>query len=487
MKKQQFIYIVCLAALVSGCNIYKPYSRPEMDTKGLYRDPVSATDTLVSDTTNMGDLPWREVFTDPQLQSLIQLGLEQNTDLQTAILKVQEAEAGLMSARLAYTPSLNLAPQGGLSWYENHRRTWTWSAPIAASWEIDIFGKLLNAKRGAKAAVLQSQAYKQAVQTQVIAAVANYYYTLLMLDEQLAITENTSVLWKKTVETMRAMKEAGMVNEAAIVQSEANSYMIEASIPELKQQIREIENALSLILKEAPQQIERGSLKSQSFPAMMNAGVPVQLLSNRPDVKAAEMAFAGTFYNTNAARSAFYPSLSISGNFGWTNQLGSIVANPGKMIAASLQQRRQYGPAADRKGPAAGSAAEFPAGNPECRQRGQQRAVPVPVGRRQNRSAEKTDQFPGKIGRIYAGIINFRNFHLPGSAYGAAIAPQRSAVERIRPVRSHTGHRQPVQRIGRRTQRITIKTQRYDQSISSCRPQCENREERDRLPVRIHR
>lgn len=247
-----------------------------------------------------GDLPWREVFTDPQLQSLIQLGLEQNTDLQTAILKVQEAEAGLMSARLAYTPSLNLAPQGGLSWYENHRRTWTWSAPIAASWEIDIFGKLLNAKRGAKAAVLQSQAYKQAVQTQVIAAVANYYYTLLMLDEQLAITENTSVLWKKTVETMRAMKEAGMVNEAAIVQSEANSYMIEASIPELKQQIREIENALSLILKEAPQQIERGSLKSQSFPAMMNAGVPVQLLSNRPDVKAAEMAFAGTFYNTNA-------------------------------------------------------------------------------------------------------------------------------------------------------------------------------------------
>ena len=131
MKKQQFIYIVCLAALVSGCNIYKPYSRPEMDTKGLYRDPVSATDTLVSDTTNMGDLPWREVFTDPQLQSLIQLGLEQNTDLQTAILKVQEAEAGLMSARLAYTPSLNLAPQGGLSWYENHRRTWTWSAPIA--------------------------------------------------------------------------------------------------------------------------------------------------------------------------------------------------------------------------------------------------------------------------------------------------------------------------------------------------------------------
>lgn len=152
MKKQQFIYIVCLAALVSGCNIYKPYSRPEMDTKGLYRDPVSATDTLVSDTTNMGDLPWREVFTDPQLQSLIQLGLEQNTDLQTAIPESSGGEAGLMSARLAYTPSLNLAPQGGLSWYENHRRTWTWSAPIAASWEIDIFGKLLNAKRGAKAA-----------------------------------------------------------------------------------------------------------------------------------------------------------------------------------------------------------------------------------------------------------------------------------------------------------------------------------------------
>ena len=200
------------------------------------------------------------------------------------------------------------------------------------------------------------------------------------------------------------------------------------------------------------------------------------------------MAFAGTFYNTNAARSAFYPSLSISGNFGWTNQLGSMVANPGKMIASALGSLTQ--PLFNKGANTARlriAKAQQQEGNPECRQRGQQRAVPVPVGRRQNRSAEKTDQFPGKIGRIYAGIINFRNFHLPGSAYGAAIASQRSAVERIRPVRSHTGHRQPVQRIGRRTQRITIKTQRYDQSISSCRPQCENREERDRLPVRIHR
>ncbi len=339
MKKQHIAYIVCMTALLSGCHIYKPYSRPEVDTKGLYRDPVSATDTLASDTANMGNLPWEQVFTDPMLQALIRQGLAENTDLQKAALVVKEAEAGLLSARLAYTPSLNLAPNGGVSWSElspGRRRTWTWTAPVAASWEIDIFGRVLNAKRGAKATLLQSKAYKQAVQTQLVSAIANYYYTLLMLDKQLSITEGTSALWKKMVATMRDLKEAGYVNEAAIVQSEANSYMVEASIPDLERQIRETENALSVLLKQAPQRIARGTLEGQTFPEMMNAGVPVQLLANRPDVQAAEMALANAYYNTNVARAAFYPQLSITGTFGWTNSLGSAVVNPGKMIANAV-------------------------------------------------------------------------------------------------------------------------------------------------------
>lgn len=232
--KQVIIYTICMGTLLSSCNIYKKYNRPDVDMEGLYRDPVSVNDTLVSDTTNMGNLPWEEVFTDPQLQKLIRQGLEQNSDLQTAILKVKEAEAGLMSSRLAYLPSLGLSPQGTVSSFDKAAATQIYSLPVVASWELDLFGKLTNAKRGAKATLLQSEAYKQAVQTQVISTIANTYYTLLMLDKQLAITEETAVLWQKSVETMKAMKEAGMVNEAAIAQSEANSYMIAASIPDLK-------------------------------------------------------------------------------------------------------------------------------------------------------------------------------------------------------------------------------------------------------------
>lgn len=176
MKIQIIIYPLCIAALLSSCNIYKKYTRPEVDTRGLYRDPIAVNDTLVSDTTNMGNLPWDQVFTDPQLQTLIRMGLERNTDLQTAMLRVKEAEASLMTSRLAYFPSLGLSPQGGVSSFDKNRGNWTWSLPVTASWEIDLFGKMLNTKRAAKAALMQSEAYKQAVRTQVIAAVANYYY-----------------------------------------------------------------------------------------------------------------------------------------------------------------------------------------------------------------------------------------------------------------------------------------------------------------------
>ena len=322
MKKQIILYTVCLAAMMSSCHIYKSYDRPEVDTQGLYRDPVSDNDTLASDTTNMGNLPWEQVFTDPQLQALIRLGLEQNTDLQSAIQNVKAAEAGLMSARLAYAPSLAIAPQGGVSHLEGSKRSWTYTLPISASWEVDLFGKLLNSKRGAKVALLQSKAYKQA---------------LLMLDKQLAITEETSIIWDKSIETMRSMKEAGMVNEAAIVQSEANSYMIKASIPDLKQQIRETENSLSLVLKEAPQKIKRGTLEEQKLPEVLNSGVPIQLLANRPDVKAAEMSLAGAYYSTNQARSAFYPQISITGTLGWTNSVtGMPIFDVPKMIMSAL-------------------------------------------------------------------------------------------------------------------------------------------------------
>lgn len=336
MKIQLIVYPLCMAALLSSCHIYKKYERPEVETRGIYRDPVSDTDTLVSDTVNMANLPWEKLFTDPQLQQLIRLGLERNTDLQTAILRVKEAQASLMTSRLSYLPSLSLAPQGGVSSFDKKQGNWTWTLPVAGSWDIDLFGKILNSKRAAQAALLQSEAGRQAVQTQVVAAIANSYYMLLMLDKQLEITQTTAVLWAENVETMKAMKEAAMVNEAGVVQSEANYHAVVASVSDLKDQIRQTENALSLLLREAPRRIERGKLKDQVLPGVLNAGVPVQLLANRPDVKMAEMALAGTYYNTNEARAAFYPSISISGTYGWTNQAGSMIINPGKVIASAI-------------------------------------------------------------------------------------------------------------------------------------------------------
>ena len=189
--------------------------------------------------------------------------------------------------------------------------------------------------------LMQSEAYKQAVRTQLIATIANGYYTLLMLDEQLAITEETAMTWQKSVETIKAMKIGGMTNEAAVAQSEANSYMIAASIPSLRQQIRETENSLSTLLYQAPQTIKRGKFQDQQLPEMYQVGVPVQLLANRPDVRSAELSLAAAYYSTNIARSAFYPNIVISGSAGWTNSAGSGIVNPGKLLlsaAASLVQ-----------------------------------------------------------------------------------------------------------------------------------------------------
>ena len=329
--------MLCATALLSSCHIYKSYDRPEdILTAGLYRDTVATGDTLASDTANFGNLPWREVFTDPQLQTLIEQGLANNTDLQTAILKVEEAKNALMTSRLAYAPSLALSPQGTISSFDKSAATKTYSLPVTASWEIDLFGKLLNAKRGAQATLLQTKAYRQAVQTQIIAGIANTYYTLLMLDRQMDISEQTADIMKRNVETMRAMKDAAMANAAAVSQSETAYAQVLASLPAIRQSIRETENALCMLLRQAPQTIKRSTLEEQQLPSEFSVGIPLQLLSNRPDVKAAEMSLANTYYNTNSARAAFYPQITISGSAGWTNSAGSMIVNPGKLLASAL-------------------------------------------------------------------------------------------------------------------------------------------------------
>lgn len=335
--KKQIIVLMCTTALLSSCHIYKAYDRPaDIQATGLYRDSKAVNDTLVSDTTNFGNLPWREVFTDPQLQQLIEQGLANNADLQIAALKVKEAEAALSGARMAYAPAITLSPQGTISSFDRQKASKTYMASVSAQWEIDLFGKLLNAKRGSKTALLQTEAYRQAVQTQVISGIANMYYTLLMLDQQLAITEETVDIMYRNVETMRAMKEAGNTNGAAVAQSEAAYAQVQATLPEIRHSIFETENALCLLLQESPHTIGRSTLEAQQLPAQFSVGIPVQLLSNRPDVKAAEMALASTYYNANAARAAFYPGLSLTGTAGWTNSAGGMVFNPGKLIASVI-------------------------------------------------------------------------------------------------------------------------------------------------------
>ena len=333
MKK---ILIICLAAAMTGCGIYKPYSRPEsIETDGLYGTAETA------DSTTIGDITWQEMFSDPQLQALIAQALENNTDLQSAQWRVKEAEATLKSARLAYLPSFNFAPQGSISSFDNANTTKTYSIPVTASWQIDIFGGITNAKRKAKALYLQSREYEQAVKTQLIASVANLYYTLLMLDSQYEVTGETARKWEETVRTMRAMKDAGMTNEAGVAQYEGSYYAIEASLHDLEYSIREAENSLCSVLGLAPQEITRGSLDNQQLPQELAVGVPVQMLSNRPDVRNAEYSLRQSFYATNAARSALYPSITLSGSAGWTNNAGIKEMNPGKLLlsaAGSLLQ-----------------------------------------------------------------------------------------------------------------------------------------------------
>ena len=276
--------MMCAAALFSSCGIYNSYKRPnDITVEGLYRDTVAVNDTLVSDTTNMGNVSWREMFRDPKLQTLIEQGLAHNTDLQTAMLQVKQAQASLMTARLSFLPSFTLSPQGGITKMENTPSYRTWQAPINASWEADLFGNLLNTSRGAKASLLQSEAYEQAVRSQVIANIANLYYTLLMLDRQLEISEETQVKWNQTLTMMKSMMEAGMSNKAGVAQTEASCYAVAASIAEIRQTIRETENSLSTLL----------------------------------------------------GRSAFYPNISVTGTLGWTNGTTGTI-NPAEIIKNAI-------------------------------------------------------------------------------------------------------------------------------------------------------
>ena len=338
--KIQNIMIMGLAALaLTSCkSLYGTYQRPNVNTKGIVRDSLSMTDTLVvTDTTSFGNMPWRSVFTDPQLQMHIERALTNNVDLLNAALNVKMAEAQLKAARLSFLPSFTFAPQGTIASWDGGKAVSTYQLPIAASWNVDLFGNLLSQKRAAQVALLATKDYQTLVKTNVISGVANMYYTLLMLDKQLEIVNNMHELTKETWDEMKVLKDLGRgIRSTGVQSAEANYYAVEAKKTDLVRQIRETENALSLLMGQPAQSISRGKLENQALPTNLSTGIGIQLLANRPDVHAAEMQLAECFYGVETARSRFYPSLTIAPTGMFTNSAGAAVINPGKWMLSAV-------------------------------------------------------------------------------------------------------------------------------------------------------
>ena len=332
----KFLNFYIAAMLLTSCGLYNKYERPEVDTKGLVRDTQSLTDTLaVQDTTSFGNLPWRTVFTDPQLQSLIEQGLKNNPDLLNAALNVQMVNEALKVAKLAFLPSVAISPQGTLSSFDGAAATKAYSLPVSASWNVDLFGNLLSAKRSAQMQLIATKDYQTVVKTNIISAIANLYYTLLMIDRQLEIVSDMEQLTKETWDKMKFMHDNRVGYRSTAVQSaEAAYYQVQAQRVDLLRQMREAENSLSLLLGQPGQTIARGKFAEQSLPTEFSTGVGIQMLANRADVHQYEMSLAQCFYDVETARSRFYPNITITGTAAFTNQNGMV--NPGKWLLSAV-------------------------------------------------------------------------------------------------------------------------------------------------------
>ena len=317
MKAYKILTIALATALMSSCGVYKSYERPaSINTEGIYGDALSG------DSTGLGDIEWHQVFTDPTLQALIEKTLAQNT-------------SGTISG---------IVDPYNREKYKNvmgNGASKTYSFPLSMSWQIDCFASLRNSKKKAEVALESQKTVRQSVKTSLIANVANLYYTLAMLDEQLRIAKETSETWKKNLDMTKMLFDAGQANQASVASTEANYWAISANVLELEDNIKQVENALSALCGETPAHIERGTLATFRTPSVCTTGMPIGLLSRRPDVKQAELALASAFYNKNIAKAAFYPALNISASGQYANSLGSMVVNPGGIIMAAVASLTQ--------------------------------------------------------------------------------------------------------------------------------------------------
>lgn len=354
MIKKNILLSAVLLATLSSCGIYTRYQPISDVPKNLFGEDSLTIEA--SDSISLGAMDWHDFFTDKLLQDYIERGLAQNTDYQSAMLKVEEASATLKAAKLAFLPAFALAPQAGVSSFDNAKAIQTYSVPITMSWEIDIFGRMRNAKEQAKALYAKSQDYQQAVRTQLIANIANTYYAIETLREQLSLSQQTEEAWQETLKTARVLMKVGRYDEAGINQMEATLHQVHTSVLDLQSQITQTENAMSILLGETPQHYATANVSaskqdSTSFnaitpngnkalgialPERFSIGVPLDMLSARPDVRQAQRSVEAAFYGVNQARSAFYPSLTLSGSVGWTNNSGAMIVNPGRLLASAL-------------------------------------------------------------------------------------------------------------------------------------------------------
>ena len=336
MKK---IMIFAAATLFLGsCGVYNKYERPDVVTDGLIRDAVVDGDTLAvapQDTASFGNLPWREVFTDPQLQSLIEQGLEHNANLLNATLNVQMYEVMLKAAKLAFLPSVSFGTQQNMAsistvYTDPSSTTKSYSFPVTASWTLDLFGNILSKKRSTQMKLLALKDHQMAVRAQVVSGIANAYYTLLMLDEQLRIVTEMQAMAKETWEMMQLQYNLGRVRSTNVQSAQAAYLSTQTQMNDFRRQIRATENALSLLLGQQGQQIPRTTLAQQSLPSQFKTGVGVALLKNRPDVHNAEMTLAACFHDVQTARSQFYPNITVGFTGAFSNMSGAM--NPGKWL-----------------------------------------------------------------------------------------------------------------------------------------------------------
>lgn len=341
MKKN--IIILSLAALsLTGCGVMKNYNRDKVaqpiETENLYGDAQSG------DSLGLGDLKWRELFTDPTLQALIEKVLAQNTDMKNADLAVQQVNYALKAAKWAFAPSISLSANGSVSkmWdpyeranYSNQPNSKPYSIGMTIGWQQVNLLQLRNAKKGAEMNLEQARAAKQAVQAALVSNTAEMYYTLSQLDAQLVLMEQTKANWAEYLKMQKLLMEAGQANIAAVASIEATYWSICKSISTIEDNIKILENQLSTLLNEPSAKINRTSLKTFHAPKLIETGAPISILSRRPDVRIAEMALASAFYDVNQAKSAFYPSLSLSATGTFTNGQQANI-NPGAFIGQAL-------------------------------------------------------------------------------------------------------------------------------------------------------